>query len=197
MTIREFGIFGLAATILFVFSLVVFAELSPGYTHATKAVSELGAIGAPHQLAWNIFGFLLPGLMMAAHGWGIGVSVNDRVASLLFSLSGLSFAVTSVPADMMNYSAPSSQTHIAASIGVFGFWLAASLKITLRRSGGHSPVIWLTSASLWLAAVAAVARFSGYFYPGTGQRFAFAAFFVWVLSTSLFMIFARPRTLPL
>jgi len=75
MTIREFGIFGLAATILFVFSLVVFAELSPGYTHATKAVSELGAIGAPHQLAWNIFGFLLPGLMMAAHGWGIGVSV--------------------------------------------------------------------------------------------------------------------------
>lgn len=189
MTDRAAGFFGLAATACFTISLLVFADIYPGYSHATKAISELGAIGAPHQVGWNLLGFMLPGLLLAFHGWGVGQAGHDRIAAVLFSLAGLSFAATSIPVDMSSYHLPTSQAHITASLDVFVFWLMASLKLALR--GGSTRLSRVTTISLWLAAAAGVVRFSGLVFPGTGQRLAFAAFFVWVLATSLVLVFSK------
>jgi hypothetical protein len=137
MTDRAAGFFGLAATACFTISLLVFADIYPGYSHATKAISELGAIGAPHQVGWNLLGFMLPGLLLAFHGWGVGQAGHDRIAAVLFSLAGLSFAATSIPVDMSSYHLPTSQAHITASLGVFVFPQASTAWRIDKTFTGH------------------------------------------------------------
>src|SRR5215510_4862771 len=56
------------ATLVFWTALFVFAAMYPGYSHLHRAVSGLGAFGAPHAVAWNIIGFILPGLLLAVCG---------------------------------------------------------------------------------------------------------------------------------
>ncbi|UMR28441.1 DUF998 domain-containing protein [Massilia sp. MB5] len=57
---------GLLAGVLFFASLIGFAALrSDGYAHGRKAVSELGALGAPSAPAFNLLGFIVPGLLLA------------------------------------------------------------------------------------------------------------------------------------
>jgi len=193
MSSKAAGAYGILATLWFAIALVVFADLHPGYTHATKAISELGAIGAPHQHAWNVFGFLVPGILLAFHGWGMGMTSGDRIAGVAFCLSGLSFAATCIPANMDDFSAPTSQAHIAASLAVFVFWLAGALRLTMGGAATSKALIRATTACLWLAAAAALVRFSGLVFPGTGQRIAFAGHFAWVLSTALILLVHREQ----
>lgn len=193
MSSKAAGAYGILATLWFASALLVFADLYPGYTHATKAISELGAIGAPHQHAWNVIGFLVPGILLAFHGWGLGVVAGDRIASASFCLSGLSFAATCIPANMDDFSAPTSQAHIAASLAVFVFWLAGSLRLTMGGAATSRALMRATTACLWLAAAAALVRFSGLVFPGTGQRIAFAGHFAWVLSTALILLVYREQ----
>ena len=71
---RMTGWIGLAATGLFAAALGLFAALDPAYSHLTNAVSELGVVGAPSQLAWNLIGFIAVGVLLAAFGRGLGQS---------------------------------------------------------------------------------------------------------------------------
>jgi hypothetical membrane protein len=190
MSNRSAGTLGLLATGLFGAALIFFAALTPGYSHATTAISRFGAVGAPHQVPWNVFGFFLPGIFLALHGWGIGRASSDKTAGSLFALAGLAFAATAVPADMSNYSAPTSLVHIAASLAMFAFWLVAAIKLSF----GRDPLAQITAASLGLAMAAGAVRFSGLVFPGTGQRLAFAAYFVWVVATSIALIATTPRS---
>lgn len=191
MNDRAAGYIGMAATVLFAACLLIFAEISPGYSHATKAVSELGAIGAPYQFAWNVLGFLLPGILMIFHGWGVGAAASDRVAGFFLALAGLSFAATSIPADMANYSSTNTVGHIAASSGAFGFWLIGALKLAYQRGSERHLLSRVAVLSLWLAVAATIVRFSGLVYPGTGQRVAFAAFFAWIFASAVVLIVDR------
>jgi hypothetical membrane protein len=193
MSSKAAGFYGILATLWFATALLVFADIYPGYAHATKAISELGAIGAPHQHAWNVIGFLVPGILLAFHGWGLGVVAGDRIAGAGFCLSGLSFAATCIPANMDDFSAPASQAHIAASLAVFVFWLAGALRLTMGGPAASKALMRATTACLWLAAAAALVRFSGLVFPGTGQRIAFAGHFAWVLSTALILLVHREQ----
>lgn len=193
MSSKAAGLYGILATVWFTTALLVFADLYPGYTHATKAISELGAIGAPLQHAWNVIGFLVPGILLAFHGWGLGAVASDRIAGAGFCLSGLSFAATCIPANMDDFSAPTSQAHIAASLAVFVFWLAGALRLTMGGAATSKALMRATTACLWLAVAAALVRFSGLVFPGTGQRIAFAGHFTWVLSTALILLVHREQ----
>ncbi|MGI9427770.1 MAG: DUF998 domain-containing protein, partial [Bythopirellula sp.] len=84
--------------------LFVFAAVYPGYSHLTKAVSELGAFGAPHAVLWNLLGFGLTGLLILLFGTGLqhllvrrGVNSSGGWAVVAI---GASFAATAIPADM-------------------------------------------------------------------------------------------------
>ena len=56
----------LAAPVWFFGWLLMIAALRPGYSHATNAISELGAWGAPHMALWNTVGFAGTGLALLA-----------------------------------------------------------------------------------------------------------------------------------
>jgi hypothetical protein len=191
MSPRTTALLGFAATALFAAALAVFAAAHPGYEHGTKAVSELGATGAPNALAWNLVGFLLPGILLALFGLGLGTSVDDRRTGLYLAMSGLAFAATAAPVDMNDLRSPLSLVHIAASFMVFLLWLPAALRLLkspapeLRR---------VTLIFLVLALTAGAIRFTPLLLPGWGQRLSFLAYFGWVSAMSLLLIKRRPTS---
>ena len=86
------------AAAVFWTALLAFGAIRPGYRQFTKAVSELGALGAPHALAWNLIGFIVPGLLLAHSGAGIAAAFDRRGSVSWWALigSGVAFAGTGV-----------------------------------------------------------------------------------------------------
>src|SRR3989304_1137074 len=70
-----------AESIRFLVALLAFAAARTDYSHLTKAVSELGAIGAPHALAWNILGFGAVGVLVVIFAWGLWRQKNAPLAA--------------------------------------------------------------------------------------------------------------------
>ncbi|MDA1095013.1 MAG: hypothetical protein O3A25_17345 [Acidobacteria bacterium] len=76
ITERVAGAAGIAAFAMFWTALFGFAAAHPDYSHSHKAISELGAFGAPHALAWNLIGFITPGLLLAVCGAGLAQAID-------------------------------------------------------------------------------------------------------------------------
>jgi hypothetical membrane protein len=129
---------GPAAALLFMMSVVGFAAVrADGYTHGTKAVSELGARGAPLAAAFNTGGFIVPGILVVVMGFVVyrRVTAPRKLGAVLLGLSGLAFTMAGVfPVDMGARSSPSSQLHLAGAMlsGLFWalslFWIAPHLR---------------------------------------------------------------------
>ena len=105
MSERLSGVMGIVAFVAFWAALAGFGAAHPDYSHSTKAISELGVIGAPHALAWNILGFMVPGVLLAICGSGLALSIDEKKGLLWWTLilSGVGFAGTGlIPAEMHN-----------------------------------------------------------------------------------------------
>lgn len=186
----------IAAAIVFWPALFVFAAIYPGYSHLHRAVSELGAFGAPHAVAWNIIGFIVPGLLLAVCGGSVALAIDGR-RSLLFWLlviSGLGFAGAGVfPAEMRNgipqMQSPWTAGHVSM-ISLSGFlWVIAAFLLAsrVRRSARWRRLLPI-SLALAVAAVFGLGLnvFGGSIpmladAPGLVQRLAFAVYFGWFL----------------
>ncbi|MBX9803313.1 MAG: DUF998 domain-containing protein [Caulobacteraceae bacterium] len=180
---RTTGLIGMTGVALFAVSLAVFGALNPGYSHLTNAVSELGAVGAPNQLAWNLMGFLGVGLLLCTFGRGLGRVLGTASAGWLLVLFGLSFAATAIPADMGDLGAQTSVAHIAASQAVLLFWLLALIRLMFVRSFGLTLRL-VTGLALLLAIGTVVVRGAELLPPGLTQRLSFAVVLGWVLAVS-------------
>ena len=120
---------GLMAALLFVLAVLGFGAGLDGYAQARHPVALLGAHGVPHALAFNLLGFVLPGLLAAVvaerlrrrlpatAGWA------PRVGSQMLLLAGLAFAAMGLlPLDVDDLHGPASQLHASAwMIWVLGF----------------------------------------------------------------------------
>lgn len=188
---RTTGWIGLAATGLFAAALALFAALDPAYSHLTNAVSELGVVGAPNQLAWNLIGFIAVGVLLAAFGRGLGQLVHTPSAGWLLILFGLAFAATAIPADMSDLGGPGSMAHIAASQAVLLFWALALIRLLFVKRFGPG-LRAMTALALVLAVGTIVVRGADLLPSGLTQRLSFAVVFGWVLVTSLVLIRRAP-----
>ena len=128
---RRAWVCSLLAAIVFWIALVAFGAVRTDYSQFTKAVSELGAVGAPHALAWNVVGFIVPGLLLAACGLAIGTVVDGRRGAVRWLLtgSGVAFAATGVFPAVMQYGspvmhAPSTVGHVVMLLLSSVLWLA-------------------------------------------------------------------------
>jgi hypothetical protein len=197
-----------AAAVIFWPALFVFAALYPGYSHYTRAISGLGAFGAPHALAWNLIGFVVPGVLLAVCGARIAQAVDGRraLAFWLLVVSGLGFAGAGVfPAEMWNgiplMRSPWTAAHVLM-ISASGFpWLVAAF--VLVRGVKRNEQLQRWKGVTLILAVLAVTSFSINIFAdsipiladanGLAQRIAFAGYFVWfALAESLFVAVA-PR----
>lgn len=175
---------GGGANLLFWGSLFGFAALRADYAHATKAVSELGAWGAPNMWAFNVLGLIVPGLMLAACGWMIGRGAASTWLAALLAIAGVCIAVAGVfPADMNDYGAPTTIGHVVGSMGSLIAWAPAMILAAV--------VARKRAPALALLSIAALALMVGAFFlyetllPGLVQRITFAMFFGYFLAAAL------------
>lgn len=174
----------MVAPLWFAAVYLILSGLRPEYSHTTKAISELGSVGAPRAWAWNLLGYVAPGVVVALLGVGIGRRLAGRaarVASWALVASGLFLVLSGIfPGDFENRRATTMIIHAVGSLGCFAAFLvaAAALPVAMRRVAGWRPFVW---PSIALAAGSILTGFlrSGS-APGVGQRLGFAFFFLWI-----------------
>jgi len=141
MTARGAGVAGIAAVVAFWTALFGFAAAYAGHSHSHKAISELGAFGAPHALAWNLIGFIIPGVLLATCGAGLGraIEVSGRATALywLLVMSGVGFAGTGVIPVEMRQGSPFMQSpftigHVAMTLLSGVPWIIAAFLVAAR-----------------------------------------------------------------
>ena len=204
MTGRQAGVMGIVAFVVFWAALAGFGAAHPNYSHSTKAISELGVIGAPHALAWNVLGFIVPGVLLAICGAGLALSIDRQMGLLWLTLvlSGVGFAGTGlIPGEMHNGSPlmTSSLTigHALMSILSGIAWSIATFVLASRVR--HNPDWSKTTRVAWVLALLGLlgmcARALPVFElrPGLGQRVAFATYFCWYLVMSIYLVSAGHR----
>ncbi|MEO6658664.1 MAG: DUF998 domain-containing protein [Arenimonas sp.] len=209
MTERISGAIGISGFVVFWVALFAFGASRADYSHFHQAVSELGVLGAPHALAWNLMGFIVPGLLLAMFGEGLASAIDGRRGALwwFLVLSGLSFAATGiVPGEMRNGS-PMMESPLTIGHLLFAnlaplLWFVASFLVIRRVKKNPS---WRPFTTL--AAVYAVIFVGGFLFsivssafipsladmPGLVQRLCFASYFGWFLIMSFHLRSAVPR----
>jgi hypothetical membrane protein len=186
------------AGVMFGASLIAFAAVrTDGYTHGTKAVSELGAVGAPSALAFNLLAFIVPGLLVAWFGVVLARCADNKVGPSLLAGSGLLVAMAGTfPFDLGNVAA---LTTIGHAIGVVGsgllwvialFWMGSlfSRHFGLSRWGRITP--WFALFLFVHIAWQATFQITALVLPGYGQRIGFFGYFLW-LAVSGMLLWSR------
>ncbi|MEG2804554.1 DUF998 domain-containing protein [Stenotrophomonas sp.] len=189
---------GPASAVLFGLAVIGFGAGLPGYDQGLHPVALLGAGGVPHALAFNLLGWLLPGLLASAvavrllqalpadSGWPV------RVGGQLLLLAGLAFAALGLlPLDLEDLDGRSSQWHASAWMIWALAFVAGSVLVgigRLRQPGGRA----LGRLALGCGLATAVLAFAlqGVLPAPLAQRLAFACWMLW-LAAALPM--ARPR----
>lgn len=139
---------GVLVTPWWLFTVLLFGELQPGYSHLYNAASELGAFGAANPFAMNLFCFFLTGVFVATAGLSFVDYLQSRQESLaagwwIFIL-GIMLAGAAVPADMeLYFESPWTIAHaFFVLLGVVPFLVASWLTHTvLKRIGEPSRFI--------------------------------------------------------
>lgn len=171
---------------------LVMSSARKDYSHLTDAISELGSLDAPNLWAWNILGYVLPGITIALLGialYRVFPSHPRRSKFAAFGLVGFGLLMAlsgAFPANMSDLSSTTSEVHILCAMGSFPFFLVAGLlypKIFLANGNWK----WVSVPSLvlvMLSIASGLLRFWGD-YPGVGQRVTFVAVFLWLLFVSI------------
>jgi hypothetical membrane protein len=179
---------GPASGLLFAGSVISFALLrTDEYSHATKAISELGSVGAPNAWLFNLLGLIIPGALIMFFGLALREIAARKVGPLLVTGSGAFLALAGLsPAQLDDYSAMTTFWHVIGAVGcgtlwVIGlFWLAPlmSRELGLKIWGRLTPwfSIFLFANIGWQVAF----RATGLVMPGWGQRIGFLGYFVWL-----------------
>lgn len=186
MPSRTAALLGVSANVLFWVSVVTFAALRPDYAHATKAVSELGAWGAPNMWAFNVLGYIVPGLLLATCGWLLGRAAKSNTVAALLALSGMGVAVAGAfPADMNDYRSFTTMGHLVGSTGSLAAWALALVGAMLlaRKSW---PALAMLSAAVFALTIGAFFLYET-LPSGIVQRITFGVFFAYFLAASLML----------
>lgn len=190
-----------ASAALFAVSLIGFAAArTDGYSHATKAVSELGSTDAPLALAFNLAGFIAPGFLVLGFAIALARHSDRKTGPCLLAGSGILLALAGcAPADMANPQSLTSLLHLLGAVGsgtswVFAlFWLGPLLRreFGLHAWGRITPwfALFLFANIGWQIAFQA----TGLVLPGWGQRIGFAGYFLWIAVTGM-LLWRRSKT---
>jgi hypothetical membrane protein len=205
MNRRLVGLLGIGAWVLFWGASIALAAFRPPYSHLVNTVSELGAVGTPHAAAWNIFGFIIPGALLALAGATIartvdpGPSVSRTLATVLLVLCGLAIAGQGVfPAEMTNgiadVASASTRRHFISSLLSGATWVIGALMLVgpmKRNPNWHS--LYIVSAALVALTLVASFTLRGALPDGFAQRIGNGFFCIWFILMSLRLVRLEPQ----
>ncbi len=179
----------LAAAIVFAAAVAGFGAAFVGYSQREYPVALLGAQGVAHALAFNLLGFVLPGVLVAMVAAGLRRGVPAaagfaaRIGGWLLMLSALAFAALGLlPLDPEDLDARASHLHVGAWTL---WWIAFVPGALLFALGALRVQAWRPLAIGGVLAAALVLVFAGLAADaggaGVAQRIAYAVWFGWWL----------------
>jgi len=180
----------IATALLFVAAVAGFGAALDGYSQARHPVGLLGASGVPHALAFNVIGFVLPGVLAAFVAWRLRAAVGDeapwaaRIGAWLALLSAIAFAAQGLlPLDPGDLESSASRAHATA----WTLWWVALLPATLLLAIGlrgepASRALVLASAAAAVVVVVLAMLPLDLLAPAAAQRVVFAAWLAWVVA---------------
>lgn len=170
------------AALLFFAAVAGFGMASPDYAQLAHPVALLGARGEPHALAFNLLGFLAPGVILAwcAFAWRSAAAADGwmaRIGLQLAMLSALAFAAQGLlPLDPYNLLAPASRLHALAWTLWWVAFVPGALLLAAAfprgRLAGLACALLLPACALYGVALMPAAL---------AQRVAFTLWFGWWL----------------
>lgn len=192
MIIKEktIGILGLLSVLILIIALLIFGFANSEFSFVNDFISKLGAKGEPNALWFNLFGFIIVGILLFLFGLTYGNLLNDKLLSILLSLFGLGFAFTAIPIDMELSRTPVSKAHIVAICLGLAFWLFG-----LSRLGYNKQLKRKVKIRANLTAVILVLSMMGFVLglwsmPIT-HRLVFGIVFSWTALTSIELILKK------
>ena len=200
MNRRLIGFLGIGAWVLFWTASVALAALRGSYSHVVNTISELGAVGTPHATAWNVLGFIIPGVLLAVVGGAIARTANEKpslsraVATVLLVVSGLAVAGQGVmPAEMINgvadVTSTSTRAHFISSLVSGAAWaVGALLLVAPMRRNQNWQGLYLVSVILVVLTFVAAFALRGALPDGLAQRIGNAFFCAWFIVMSLKLV---------
>jgi hypothetical membrane protein len=205
MNHRLVGLLGIGAWLLFWVASVALAAFRPSYSHVVNTISELGAVGTPHATAWNVLGFIVPGVLLALAGATIAraanptPSVSRTFATVLLVLCGLAVAGQGIfPAEMANgvadVTSAFTRGHFVSSLLSGATWAVGALMLVgpmKRNPNWHS--LYIVSAVLVALTLVALFTLRGTLPDGLAQRIGNAFFCIWFILMSLKLVRLDPQ----
>lgn len=191
MTDRSIAGLGILANLIFWPLMFGMAAMRSDYSHLHQAISELGSVGAPRMWVWNILGYIVPGLLLAAFGWSLVQRLRPRSRWIagFAAIAGIGMALSGVfPADMEDRRGLASTLHASGVLmSLLGHTFSVvAIAVLARRK---KPDI---AAACLIALAASVGALILYGYmphtPALVQRINFGVFFGWYLTASLLLL---------
>lgn len=183
---KKIGVVAMATPLWFLAVYLAMSAMRPDYTHTDQAISELGSLDAPNLWAWNILGYILPGLAIALLGMGLrrefaGRGVRAAAPAMALVAAGLLMALSGAfPANMADFKSVTTLVHTVGSFGCYiaflvaGFWLPSVFRKAASWHWAATPSVALVIASI----ATGFLRFAG--MASIGQRITFTCFFLWI-----------------
>ena len=200
MTNKTYAIIGISATILFWATYIIMSNLRPEYNLFHKAVSELGSLDAPNKWIWNIFGYILTGILIAVYSFGLFKNITNGQGSKLplisFVLSGLFMSLSGIfPGDFDNRQSTTMLLHTVGSFGSYLFFLfgAFTSPKQMKQSEYWKKSIRPTLIFTWLTIFFGSWPFIFTSYPSLGQRVVFFFYLLWIFYTAI-QLYKQPKT---
>jgi hypothetical membrane protein len=145
-----------------VLMVVIAGSLTPGYSHVSQFISELGARGAPHELSVRFAGFLPMGMLLLAFCW-FAYAALPRSTGTTWGLFGLALyaagylVAAAYPCDLgCRPARPSASQMIHNAGGLLGYVLAPAFLLTLARATRAWPNAERLSTAGYVAAALAL-----------------------------------------
>ncbi|MDO8472060.1 MAG: DUF998 domain-containing protein [bacterium] len=192
---NNYYLFGLAAAVVYVLTIIIGGELWPGYT-IYQAISELTLPTSPHRVP-IIFSLVLFNILLLIHGIVIGKNLSHN---RWFSFSSAVYAMTAV-AGLLMASFPMDAPHtVFTSSGFIHRWMATNaivgtviivfsstiafyqlkeLRPLARLSLLFGIAVALTALGVWISALRLSLAF------GSFQKSSLGLFMIWLGWTSL------------
>jgi len=179
----------MVAAFLFAASVAGFGAALDGYSQAAHPVGLLGARGLPHALAFNVLGFVLPGVLAAFVAWRLRMAVGDgapwaaRIGTWLALLAGLAFAAQGLlPLDPRDLESDASRLHATMWTLWWVSLLASAVPLAFgSRAGRPHRALATASAVLAVAVMLLAALPLELLAPAVAQRVVFAIWMAWVV----------------
>jgi hypothetical membrane protein len=190
MNNKSYAIIGFLAPTIFWLTYFVMANQRTEYSFLTKAISELGSVDAPNKWTWNIFGYIIPGILISVFSVGLYKNIKMESSSKLpligIFMSGIFMAISGVfPGDFDNRNSITMLLHTVGSFGSYIFFLisAFSYPKQMKKSAYWTTAIKPTLIFNWLTILFGGWVFIFPNFPAVGQRIVFIFYFLWIIFT--------------